>query len=181
MAYRDELEAAHQRIAALERELGERDQRHRDRERGLQKRIQRLKQRIDQLGAGPSRPRLLASQWLTAGVIVLWYGLAFLLAVTNREDPAWLAANASVFAAVFLPLLMAMARATRLWPWLLGWLVKAVAVTAWGWGWWTPTYERVPHGNGYSSWHAFFWYAPLVFLLLVVVEHLLIKLAGDAT
>jgi hypothetical protein len=180
MAYRDELEAAHQRAAALEREIAERDEQHRSRERALQKKIRRLELRIEQLGAGPSRLRRLASQWLAAGVIVLCYGLAFLLAAADHEDLAWLAANAGVCAAVLLPVLMAMTRAVRLRPWLLGFAVKAAVLVQWGWGWWMPTYELLPDSSTYSSSFDFFWYAPPVFLLLVVIERLLIALAGES-
>lgn len=160
--------------------MAERDKRHRGRERALQKKIERLEQRIEELGAGPTRLRRLASQWLAAGMIVLCYGVAFLLVAADRDDLAWLAANAGVFAAVLLPLLMAVARAARLWPWLLGLAVKAVVLTEWGWGWWMPTYEQLPGASAYSSSFDFFWYAPPVFLLLVVIERLLIALAGDA-
>ena len=180
MAYRDELEAAHQRSAALEREIAERDERHRSRERALQKKIRRLEQRIDELGAGPSRLRRLVGHWLAAGMIVLCYVVAFLLAVVGRDDAAWLAASAGVCAAVLLPALMAMARAVRLWPWLLGLVVKAAVLVQWGWGWWMPTYEQLPHSGTYSASYDFFWYAPPVFLLLVVIERLLIALSFDS-
>jgi hypothetical protein len=179
MAYRDDLEAARQRNAALEREMAERDQRHRARERALQKKIRRLELRMEKLGAGPTRLQRLASQWLAAGATVLAYGVAVLLAIAGKDGTAWLAANASVCAAVLLPALMAMARASRLRPWLMGFAVKAALLLQWGWGWWMPSYEQVPHGV-YSSSFDFFWYAPPVFLLLVVIERLVIVLAGDA-
>lgn len=159
--------------------MAERDKRHAALERALEKKIARLEQRIETLGAGPSRLRRLAGQWLAAGMIVLCYGLAFLLVVVDRDDLAWLAANAGVGAAVFLPSLMAMARAVRLWPWLLGLAIKMAVLAEWGWGWWMPSYEQLPRGYTYSSSFDFFWYAPLVFLLLVVIERLLIALSGD--
>jgi hypothetical protein len=159
--------------------MAERDQRHRARERALQKKIRRLELSLEKLGAGPSRLRRLASQWLAAGMTAFGYGVAFLLAVVGADAPAWLAINVAVCAAVLLPLLMAMARAARLLPWALGFLVKTAVLLQWGWGWWMPSYDELPRGGLYQSALDFFWYAPPVFLLLVVIERLLIVLSGD--
>lgn len=180
MAYREDLDAAHQRIAALERELASRDEHQAERERALRDQITGLEARIEALCAGPSRLRQFVSRWLAALVTVAGYGVAFALVAQDHDAAAWAATSATVFAAVILPVLMAMTRAVRLGPWLLGLAVKAAVLVQWGWGWWTLAYEQLPRGGIGSPDYNFFWYAPPVFLLLVVIERVLIAFHDQA-
>lgn len=180
MAFRDDLDAAHQRIAALERELASRDEQQAERERALRDRIAVLEARIEALHAGPSRLRQFVSRWLAALVIVAGYGVAFAFVAQDHDAAAWSATTVTVFAAVILPLLMAMTRTVRLGPWLVGLVVKAAVLVQWGWGWWALSYEHLPRGGIGSPDYNFFWYAPPVFLLLVVTERVLIAFRDQA-
>jgi hypothetical protein len=152
MAYRSELEAARARVTALE-------------------------ERVRELEApGRARRARVWVAWAPAAGCALLTGVAFGLAMSDVDEPAWVMANVSAVAGIFASL-ASWGHAGRA---ALGWalaLLKAALPVAVGWGWWSIRYAEVhrPFAAGRST--DFFWYVPSLLVLALVLEGVLLMRA----
>jgi len=172
MPFRDDLEAARHQITVLESRLRE-QQTEAGRER------QALLGRIDALERQLGRrrqmswARLWITCWLPAGMVLVLQLAAIALAMRDLDSASWIVAQLSI---VFGVLGTAWSWGARglLWPWMLFTLIKATIVVAWGWGWWAPLNDQLPH-TSYGTPLYFLWCAPFVVMAVMLVEGFLIR------
>lgn len=178
MEYRDDLEAAHQRMAVLDARVAELESG--SEVARLRVRVEELEGRLRHLSAVPLGKSLLGPL-MPLG----FYLVSVLLVMRDADGAGWIVTHLALMAGLFGAGAWVWGTTRRFLPWMVGAVVKAVPLLVWAHGWWRVSYRDLDRAadSVFGHWDPglyFFWCAPLLLTGLCLVEVLVAQVMGAA-